>query len=91
VRLALGAKPADILWLFFRQAAILVGIGIAIAIPVVLAGSRAIASQLYGIEASDKGTIASAAAVLAVVALSAALVAAKRAAVIQPIAALRHE
>ncbi|MGH9397934.1 MAG: ABC transporter permease [Terriglobia bacterium] len=91
IRMALGADRANVLWLVLRGALIQLGIGLAIGIPVALAGGRLMASQLYGVKSHDPYILGVAAVVLAVCAALAALVPARRAASIDPMQALRIE
>jgi predicted permease len=49
VRLALGAKAADVQWLFLRRGLALVGIGLALGTPLAVATARAVESLLYGV------------------------------------------
>ena len=89
--LALGAARGTVLAMVLRGAMSPIAFGIAIGIPAVLAGGRAIASQLYGVKGYDPLILASATVVLAVAALIAALVPARRATKVDPMVALRYE
>jgi ABC-type antimicrobial peptide transport system permease subunit len=89
IRMAIGASRGAILELFVTNILVLVGIGIAGGIPLALLVSRQFASVLYGIEPSSPTTLASAAGILAVVAILAATLPAWRAATVSPVAALR--
>jgi len=91
VRIALGANRGSILWMVLREAAILLGIGLAIGTALALAASTAAASMLYGLQARDPLTLATAIAGMAVVALVASLLPAQRAATVHPMTALREE
>lgn len=91
VRIALGAARGDILWLVMREVSVLIGIGIAIALPAAHALGRLIESQLYGIKADDPWVFGGATFALASVALLAGLVPAMRAARVDPLIALRYE
>ena len=91
VRMALGATKATLLWLVLRESITLLAIGVAIGVPASLAASRAIAAGLYGVNPADPVTL-----IVAVVAMSTCLLAgsympARRAAKIDPMAALRYE
>ena len=91
VRMALGANRAQILRMVLREAAILLGIGLAVGTALSLAAGTAAASMLYGLKASDPKTIAIAIAGISFIALLASLLPAQRAASVQPMAALREE
>ena len=91
VRMALGAGRADAVRLVLRGAFLLVGIGLILGIPLSLAASGILSSQLYGLSPYDPAVIAMAVAVLGVSALIATLVPALRASSISPAQALRIE
>jgi predicted permease len=91
VRIALGAAGADIRWMVIREALAVAAIGMALAAPVAWWLSRLVASQLYGVTASDPVTAAGAVALLGLVSLLAALVPSTRAARVEPTQALRYE
>jgi ABC-type antimicrobial peptide transport system permease subunit len=91
IRVALGAARRDVLSLAMKQGMIPVAIGIAIGIPGALALTRLMSNLLYGITAGDPLTYVTVAALLAVVALAACYLPARRAMKIDPLVALRHE
>lgn len=91
VRIALGARPGDVLWMVLRQTLPLVLLGIAAGLAVALAGTRLVSSQLFGVAPNDGFTIATATIVLIVVAACAAYVPARRASRFDPMVALRYE
>lgn len=91
VRVALGATRTDAMWLIVRDALLMIGAGIAIALPSAWALRRLVEAQLWGIEAFHAPTIALACALLSVVALAAAMRPAWRAASISPTEALRFD
>jgi ABC-type antimicrobial peptide transport system permease subunit len=74
-----------------REAAILLGIGLAVGTGLALAAGNAAASMLYGLKPRDPLTLAAAIAAMALVALAASLLPAQRAATVDPMAALREE
>jgi len=91
VRVALGGRPRDIVWLVLRQTVGLVGAGLAAGLVGALLMTRLLQKLLYGVGPRDFGTLAAAAAVLAAVGLAAALVPARRAVRVDPITALRGD
>ncbi len=91
VRIALGASRSDVVRMVLGSAALQIGLGLAIGIPVALWGASIMASQLYGVKAYDPLMLAAATAILGACGLLAGLVPALRAAGIDPIQALRTE
>jgi putative ABC transport system permease protein len=91
IRMALGARPASVLKMVLGESLAVVALGLAVGIPAALACGQLVSSQLYGVEAHDPLTIAGAASVLLTVALAASFLPARRAALLDPCAALREE
>lgn len=91
IRMALGARRAQIAGMVLGETLRLVAIGLLIGIPAGIAGSRLIASELYGVKPDDPVTIAIPGAVMACIAVLAAWLPARRASRVDPMAALRHE
>ena len=91
IRMALGARPRDVAWPILRQAVLLAVIGVVVAMPVILALSRAMRSVVYGIKPHDPVTMIGAAVLMISVAALAAWIPARRAAKIDPMEALRYE
>jgi putative ABC transport system permease protein len=91
VRLALGARPVNVLALVMRQGMTPVVAGLAAGLAASLALTRSLASMLYGVGPRDPRAIASVAALLAAVAAMACLIPARRAASGDPLRALREE
>ena len=91
IRMALGARKEDMLWMVLRETVSLVGIGIALGVPLSFAGTRWIASLVVGVKSADPITISLACAAMMTVALVAAYLPARRAISVDPIAALRKE
>lgn len=91
IRLAVGARRADILSMILREALLLAAIGVAIGLVASLGLTVVLSSQLYGVRAADPRTLAAAALLLGAVAVLAALWPARRAAGVDPIRTLRAE
>lgn len=91
VRMALGAKPFDILKLVLSQAMLLVGIGITLGTVGGLFLVRIFAGLLFGVSAFDPVTFIVAPLILALVALLASYIPAYRATKVDPLVALRCE
>jgi predicted permease len=91
IRMALGAGRSQVGLQVMREIILLVVAGIAIGVPVTLAGSRLVSKMLYGLGATDPLSIAAAVLLLAVAGLLAGFLPARRAARINPLAALRYE
>jgi predicted permease len=91
MRMALGARTADIMTLVFRQGFAMIGLGIAIGILVALGVTRFFNRLLVGVSATDTASFVGTTALLIVVAVAATYLPAKRAASVDPLSALRHE
>jgi predicted permease len=91
VRLALGASPSAVIGLFLRQGAAVVITGLTVGIIATWWLARGVQSFLYEIDARDPVVFAIVLAVLAVVALAACWLSARKAGRIDPLAALRAE
>jgi len=91
VRMALGASRGHVVRLVLRGAFLLVAFGLILGIPLSLATSRVLSSQLYGLSPYDAVPIAIAVAVLGLFGLIATVVPAQRASSIPPAEALRSE
>jgi predicted lysophospholipase L1 biosynthesis ABC-type transport system permease subunit len=91
VRIALGATRGTVQLGVVRRGLILTGIGLAIGLTLSFAATRAVASMLYGIQATDPVTFAGASVTLLAIALAASYLPAWRAARVDPVETLRHE
>jgi putative ABC transport system permease protein len=91
VRMALGAQTRDILKLIVSQGMRPVVVGLAIGIVAAFALGRLIASQLFEVSAHNPALLGGATILLAAIALFACLLPARRAALVDPIQALRTE
>jgi len=91
LRIALGAQQADVLQLVLREGLLLVGVGLAVGIPISLASSRALHGFLFGLKGSDPISLLLMISLLAIVAFVAGFIPARRATKVDPVVALRHE
>jgi putative ABC transport system permease protein len=91
VRMALGARRADVLVLVLRRGLLLTIGGTVLGLALAFALSRFLASLLYGVSATDGVTFGAVSALLTFVAMVACYVPARRAATVDPIVALRTE
>ena len=91
VRVAIGAAPESLTSLVLKQAAWIIGIGIAVGLAGALASGRLIAALLFDAGPSDPVSIGIAAAILSAVTVLAGLIPARRAARVDPMVALRDE
>jgi len=91
VRIALGARAVDVVRLVLKQALALAAIGVAIGLGASFALTRLMKGLLFGVGAADPLTFAVISSLLIGVAMVAALVPARRAVKVDPMAALRRE
>jgi putative ABC transport system permease protein len=91
IRMALGAQRESVVRMMMKEVLVLLAIGTTIGVAAALAGGRLIKTLLFGLQPNDPAHLAGAAVVLAVAALVAAYLPARRAARIDPMAALRDE
>jgi predicted permease len=91
IRMALGARPTDVLGMVITQGLQLALIGVVIGIAAGFGLTRLIASMMYGVSPSDPATFAIVSIVLIVVAALACFIPARRAMQVDPIIALRYE
>jgi putative ABC transport system permease protein len=91
IRIALGAQQANILRMVLKRGCRPVVAGIVVGVLVSLELTRFIASQIWGISATDPATFVSVALLLLLVALAACYIPARRAMRVDPMVALRHE
>jgi ABC-type antimicrobial peptide transport system permease subunit len=91
VRLAIGAQRRDVLRLVLRDGARLTFLGIALGIIAALALTRLMATLLFEVTPTDPATFAAVAILLAVVALAACYIPARRATRVDPMVALRYD
>jgi putative ABC transport system permease protein len=91
VRVALGARPGDILGLVMRQGMTLAAAGMLVGLAGAAMLTRVMASLLFGVSADDLATFAAVTALLGIAALAATVIPARRASCVDPIVALREE
>jgi ABC-type antimicrobial peptide transport system permease subunit len=91
IRMALGAGRAEVRRLVLRDTLKLVAIGVIIGLPASVAAARVLSSQLYEVGPNDPVTIALSLTTLSLTALIAGYMPARRAARVDPLAALRAE
>jgi ABC-type antimicrobial peptide transport system permease subunit len=91
IRMALGAQRHNVLQLVMGESMTLVLVGAALGLAVAIAASRLVASQLFGVAATDVATMSVATSVMLAVAFVAAYLPARRASRVDPMVALRDE
>jgi putative ABC transport system permease protein len=91
IRMALGARPQDVLRITLRYGLAISGAGLALGLAGALALTRVMQSLLYNVKATDPVTYAVVSVVLLTVALLATYIPARRAARVDPVVALRCE
>ena len=91
IRMALGGQRRDVLRLIMAEAAKLTSVGILIGIVGALALTRVMAGLLFQVKPGDPAILAAVATLLALVALIACYIPARRATQVDPMIALRHE
>lgn len=91
VRLAVGARPVDILFLVMGEGLRLAAVGSAIGLVLALVAAQVFSSQLYQVTPHDPGTLAAVVGLVAVLAVLASWLPARRATRVDPLVALRSE
>ena len=91
IRMALGARAGNALWLVLRETLLLALIGIALGLPAALISTRLTKELLFGLSPNDPLTIALATLVMIAIAALAGYLPARRAAQVDPLISLRHE
>src|SRR5207248_1322029 len=91
IRMALGARAGNVVWLVMREVLILIVSGIALGLPAAYALTKLVQAQLYGIGPTDPRSIATAVVLLALVTAAAGYLPARRATLFDPLRILRYE
>jgi len=91
IRMALGARPAQVLGMVCKQGVVIIAIGLLIGLGAALAMGRLVGSALIGIGPNDPLTFVTVSAMLLAVGVAACYIPARRAAKVDPVVALRHE
>jgi len=91
IRVALGARSSNIVTLVLLEALRLVVIGLPLGVVAARVGGRLLSATWYGVSATDTATFSVITAAVAIVALLAAYVPARRALRVNPVQALRHD
>ncbi len=91
VRMALGARRGQLVWMVLRDTFLLTAIGVAAGAPLAMIVGSGLASSLYGVKPLDGVTYILAVIGLGMVALAASALPARRAASVDPLKALRAE
>jgi predicted permease len=91
IRMAMGARRGQVVWMVLRDSLALTAVGAAMGIPLAMLVGRALSSILYGVKPADAASFLLAVTGVALVALVASAVPARRAASVEPLSALRVE
>jgi ABC-type antimicrobial peptide transport system permease subunit len=87
----LGADRGNVIGLVLQEALLLLGVGVVVGVLLSIWAGRTAATLLYGLKPYDPVSLAGASVLLAVIALAASYIPARRAAGLQPMVALRDE
>jgi predicted permease len=91
VRIALGARPSQVLWMLLSENLLVTAIGLAFGLGIALVSAGMMRSLLFGLQPRDPGTFIGAFVVVVLVSLAASFLPARQAAGIAPMQALRTE
>ena len=91
IRMALGARSPQVVWMIVREVMTIVGVGLVAGIGLSLVAMRGLTGLLYQVSVGDPATLLGVTVVLAAVAFFATWVPARRAAHVDPVVALRHD
>lgn len=91
VRLALGALPADLLWLVLKDGIALLAVGLTLGLGLAVAMGYLLSARLFGVMPFDPSTLAGTALVMAIITLLACYLPARRAAKLDPAVAMMEQ
>jgi putative ABC transport system permease protein len=91
IRMSLGARGADVFRMIIRENLSLTLVGVAAGLAISIAGSRVLASFLFGLTSTDPLTFVGGSTILCLVTVLASCIPARRAASLDPLTALRYE
>jgi ABC-type antimicrobial peptide transport system permease subunit len=91
VRMALGAQRSQVLWMVLGESLLISVAGVAVGVPLAIAGAQLMRSMLFGVMPGDSISYFNALLGVTLVALIASAIPARRAASVDPIVALRYE
>ncbi len=91
VRMAVGARRGQVVWMILKDSLLLTVVGVVMGVPLAMLVGRALTSSLYGVKPLDAASYLLAVVGVAIVALAASAVPARRAASVDPLTALRTE
>jgi putative ABC transport system permease protein len=91
IRLALGAEPRDLLWLFIKDGLRLLAIGLVLGLGLAVVCGYLLSSQLFGVAPFDPVTLIGSTVVLCVITLAACYLPARRAAKLDPAIAIMEQ
>jgi predicted permease len=91
IRMALGARRVEVVWMILMESLVLAGFGLAAGLPLALALARLVSNSPFGIQTYDGATIVATVLISSSIAAVAGFLPANRASRIDPIRALRHD
>ncbi len=91
IRIALGARPGSVIWLVLRQSLGMIVVGAAVGTAAALAAGRVLQRLVEGMQPTEVSTFALTISVLAIAALFASFLPARRASHVDPVIALRQD
>ena len=91
IRMALGARGPHVMWVTIRGVIMTVGVGLAIGFVLAVAAAQGMSGVLFRVSATDPATLAVVTMILALVAIAAALIPARRATRVNPLEVLRYQ